>query len=197
MITGLYLAAGLGRRFGGDKLLHPIQGKPLFCYSLDQCLGSRLTDIRVLTGAPPSRLQDEIKKRYHGETRIKLVTNHDPARGMASSLRAGIRAVRGSCDGIMVLLADMPRVTAGIMDTLVEEFEKNPGIIIPECGGKLRHPRVIPEVLFEQFLQLGDGEKGATVIDRFRGMIVPVHTGNETNFIDIDSPDDVNSLDQI
>ena len=31
----IYLAAGSGRRFGGNKLLYPLEGRPLFSYGLE------------------------------------------------------------------------------------------------------------------------------------------------------------------
>ena len=31
----IYLAAGSGRRFGGNKLLYSLEGRPLFSYGLE------------------------------------------------------------------------------------------------------------------------------------------------------------------
>ena len=167
MIVGVYLAAGLSRRFGGDKLLHPLGGIPMFSHSLHHCLASSLPEIRIVIGPRPDKVEDIIRNHHPGDHRLTFAVNESPGRGMASSLRAGFRSLSGACEGAMVLLADMPLVTAEIIDTLIETFEKKDCIVIPECDGELRHPRIIPARLFDEFIQLKDNESGATVVDAF------------------------------
>ena len=197
MIAGLYLAAGSGRRFGSNKLLQPVGGQPLFSHGLHHCLKSQLTEIQVVIGPRPSGVENEIRKHHGVEPRLKFVVNNDPARGMVSSLRAGFRSVRDTRDGAMVLLADMPLVTADIIDALIESFEKTGGIVIPECDGILCHPRVIPARLFDDFIQLGDDESGAKIIEAHAGEIVRLRVGVASNYVDIDHPDDVISLEDL
>lgn len=194
MIAGLFLAAGLGRRFGSDKLLQPLGSMPLFSHGLHHCLASSMPDIRVIIGPRPSKIEDIIRGHHPGDPRISFVVNDDPGRGLASSLRVGFRSLRGVCDGAMVLLADMPLITAEIIDTLIESFEKSNGIVIPECDGELRHPRVIPARYFDEFIQLKDEETGARVIESHKAEIVPVNVGKPSNYVDIDHPDDLNSV---
>src|SRR5262245_12563818 len=43
---------------------------------------------------------------------VRLVHNPDYATGLASSLKAGIRALPSDCDGALILLGDMPRISA-------------------------------------------------------------------------------------
>jgi molybdenum cofactor cytidylyltransferase len=194
MIAALYLAAGLGRRFGGDKLLHEVGGMPLFSHGLHHCLASSLPDIRVVIGPRPSKIEDIIRGHHPDDPRISFVVNDDPSRGLVSSLRVGIRSLRGVCDGAMVVLADMPLVTGQIIDALIERFEKTNGIVIPESSGELRHPRVIPARYFDEIIQLSDGGSGADVIGAHADEIVRVHVGNPANYVDIDHPDDLQSV---
>jgi molybdenum cofactor cytidylyltransferase len=197
VIAGIYLAAGRGKRFGGDKLLHMVGGRPLFSYSLDTCLDSRLGIIIVVTGPRSSKLAKVMQKRYLQKTRIRFVENRDTASGLASSLKAGFLAVPWWATGAMVLLADMPRITTTIIDRLVKTHSETPGIVIPKCGGELRHPRLFPRQYFGEFLQLADDETGVSVIDSHSNEIVPVRVGEETNYIDIDTPDDLKWFDQV
>jgi molybdenum cofactor cytidylyltransferase len=200
VIAGIFLAAGEGRRFGGGKLLHPVAGIPLYYMGLSQAAASRLDEIRVVTGPETIDLERDIAERHFpgaaGETRIHVDHNRDASRGMMSSLKTGLAAVDGRCDAAMVLLADMPLITAIMINELIGVFEKNPSIVIPECAGRLRHPRVIPARLFPEFMELADDEKGTKIIDKYREKTVKVTVGNESNYIDIDTPGDLDTLEQ-
>jgi molybdenum cofactor cytidylyltransferase len=194
MIIGIFLAAGESRRFGSNKLLYEIGGEPLVCHGLNQCVASRLPEIRVVVGTNAPDVEAEIDRRFKNDLKIQIDRNEDPVRGMMSSLKTGLRQVDGRCDGAMVLLADMPLITAIMINDLIGAFEKHDAIVVPECGGELQHPRVIPKRLFPEFLELGDDQKGTTVIERHRGDIVRVSVGIELNYIDIDKPEDIDTL---
>jgi molybdenum cofactor cytidylyltransferase len=197
MIIGIFLAAGESRRFGSNKLLYEFGGKPLVCRGLSQCVASRLPEIRVVVGTNATDVEREIARCFKGELKVQIDRNENPARGMMSSLKTGLRSVAGRCDGVMVLLADMPRVTAIMINELIDAFERRAAIVIPECGGELRHPRVIPERLFPEFLELADDGKGTDIIERHRGEILRVPLGNESDYIDIDKPEDIENLENL
>jgi molybdenum cofactor cytidylyltransferase len=197
VIAGAYLAAGLGRRFGGDKLLREVAGVPLYHLSLSQAAASRLSEIVVVVGPGTARLEADIRGRCAGEAKIGVERNESAARGMMSSLKTGLRALEGRCDGAMVLLADMPLVTAIMIDCLIDAFAPGPSIVTAECGGELRHPRIIPARLFPEFLELADDEKGLEVIERHRDELVAVSVGSELNYIDIDTPEDLKALESL
>lgn len=196
MIAGVFLAAGEGRRFGGEKLLHEVAGVPLYSLALGQAAVSRLSQVMVVV-IPESELERDIQDRFADEAKVWVVRNPDPARGMTSSLKAGLRSVEGSCDGVAVLLADMPLVTAIMINELIDAFERRPSIVIPECGGELRHPRIIPARLFPEFMALPDDEKGATIIDKYGEEIVRVEAGSELNYMDVDTPEDLKALENL
>ncbi len=193
MITGILLAAGESKRFGGNKLLIEIEDLPLVCHSLGHCVASRLTEIHVVVGVDGSELEDQIARHFGGEPRIHIDRNEDPSRGMMSSLKTGLRSVLGRCDGAMVIHADMPLVTAAIINELISVFEREQTLVIPESGGRLQHPRIIPERMFGDFLELADDEKGAKVIKKYqdRDDVVRVSIGTDANYVDIDNPDDL------
>ncbi len=197
MIAGVYLAAGLATRFGGDKLLHEVAGMPLYWLGLSQASASRLAEVRVVVGPEAAGLERDIAKRFAGDTKIVVERNEGAARGMMSSVKLGLRAVAGRCDGAMVLLADMPLVTAIMINELIDAFARRPSIVIAECGGEPRHPRVIPARLFPEFLGLADDEKGTRIIESHKDDIVTVRVGSELNYIDVDTPEDLKALESL
>lgn len=194
MIAGVFLAAGRSRRFGADKLTHKIKGLPLIQHSLNVCLKSSLSRIYVVLGSGSETLAEIVTQSIDNEQKITIVWNENAERGMMSSLKRGILSLEPQVQGAMVILADMPFVTTGLVDLLASRFEDTNGIVIPQCDGVLYHPRVIPRRLFPEFLALGDGDRGSTVIDRFHGDIVRVKTGDRHTYVDIDAIEDLDSM---
>jgi CTP:molybdopterin cytidylyltransferase MocA len=88
----------------------------------------------------------------------------------------------------MVLLGDMPYVSADSIDRLIRAFERRPGFVIATVGGVPSHPRIIPGGRFDEFLAMDDGAKGQGVIEAagFTAVEVPVASGR-----DIDRPGDI------
>jgi molybdenum cofactor cytidylyltransferase len=197
VIAGLFLAAGTGSRFGGNKLLREVAGMPLYSLGLSQATASRLADVIVVVGPDADNLERDIQERFAGDAKIRVERNANAARGMMTSLKKGLQVIGDQYEGAAVLLADMPLVTAIMIDALIDAFARRPSIVIPECGGELRHPRVIPARLFPEFLGLADGEKGIKIIEKYKVEIVRVPVGSELNYIDIDTPEDLKALENL
>lgn len=193
MIAGVFLAAGLGERFGSNKLLYEIQGRPLVYYSLRSCIESSLPRIYVVVGAGDPSVPGVAERYFPGSDKLSFVENETPHRGMMSSLKLGIVAARES-DGVLVCLADMPRINPGIINAVLGAFEKGK-IILPVCDGLPRHPRILPREIFPDFLRLEDDEKGASVLERFEEKIIRLRVGAAGDYTDVDSTSDLEKLD--
>lgn len=71
---------------------------------------------------------------------VEIAINEEPWRGMASSLRAGLRAFDVS-EPFGVLLADMPAMTASTLACTEALFEGNVDVAFPvDAGGQSGHP---------------------------------------------------------
>lgn len=194
MIAGVLLAAGKGRRFGSDKLLHTFRGKPLFYHSLRHALDSRLSAVHIVVGPQSARLERAMARYFPGEGRLRIVRNRHASRGQMSSVKAGLRSLDPSTEGAMILLGDMPFVVPEIIDALLDAAASGEILVVPECGGILRHPRIIPRVYFGEFYELGDDGKGQAVFERMREKSVMVSVGTSADYRDIDFPGDIGSL---
>lgn len=190
MISGILLAAGKGRRFGSQKLLEPLGGRPLVCRTVGVCLESRLDDIVVVT-ASDGAVAAEVRARFPGAPRLSYAVNRSPERGLVSTLKTGLAALGADVEAAMVIHADMPMVPPNLIDDLVIEYAWHGGIVIPECRGQWRHPRIIPRGLFDDFIALDDGEKGTVVIERYRADVTTLPVEDPVTFLDIDVPADV------
>jgi CTP:molybdopterin cytidylyltransferase MocA len=126
-VAGLILAAGLGRRFGGAKLVARLRGRPLVSYALDVAGRGRaaglLSDLRIVVGPG-----DEVVTRLARDAGAEPLVNPAPANGLSSSLRLGLGALHAGA--ALVLLADQPLVRLDVVAVLVAAWHERLGLLI-------------------------------------------------------------------
>ena len=133
-IAAIVLAAGRSTRMGAaNKLLADVGGKPMVRRVVEAALASAAAagaggDRPSGGGACGRRWPDSRSCSSH---------NPDYAIGLSSSLKAGIGAVPASGDGALVLLGDMPQITAAHLDRLIAAFAAGRAqrIIVPTHEG--------------------------------------------------------------
>jgi molybdenum cofactor cytidylyltransferase/nicotine blue oxidoreductase len=113
-VAGLVLAAGGGRRYGMPKALVERDGELLVERAL-RTARAVCAPVVVVLGAAA----EEVRRRADlaGAT---VVVNDEWESGMASSLRAGLTALPGDVDAVLVLLVDMPGMTPDALARLAE-----------------------------------------------------------------------------
>jgi molybdenum cofactor cytidylyltransferase len=115
--VAVILAAGAGTRFGGGKLLAELDGMPVIAHVLRAARAAPVGEIVVVVPPAAGRLDEVVAA--HG---AKSTVNPDPSRGIASSLRAGLAALRAAAPGApsaLILLGDQPRVRADVIRALL------------------------------------------------------------------------------
>ena len=139
MSAGLVLAAGEGRRFGGPKQLARLDGRPLVEHALAALAG--LDRVVVVLGAHAADV-----RRDADLGAAEVVVCDDWAEGMSASLRAGLEALRGE-EEVVIVLADQPFITAAV----VERVRAVPGPAARAVyGGEPGHPVVVRAPLLER-----------------------------------------------
>ena len=187
-VAALVLAAGRASRMNGShKLLAAFDGEALVRRSTEAALEASPARVLVVTG----HRADEIEAELAGLT-VDIVRNPDHAQGMSTSLRAGISALGPNCDGVVVMLADMPHVTGADVRRLLDAFAAAGGhaIVRAVSGGKRGNPVVLPRATFAAVLQLA-GDVGARHIVESSGLdVVDVEIGAAAH-VDVDTPEAV------
>lgn len=187
-VAALVLAAGRASRMNGShKLLAAFEGEALVRRSTEAALAAKPARVLVVTG----HRAEEIEAELVG-LRVDIVRNPDHAQGMSTSLRAGVSALGRGCDGIVVMLADMPHVTGGDVRLLLDAFAAAGGqaIVRAVSGGKRGNPVVLPRATFAAVMQL-EGDVGARHIVESAGLdVVDVEIG-EAAHVDVDTPEAV------
>jgi molybdenum cofactor cytidylyltransferase len=184
-VAAIVLAAGRSTRMGHqNKLLADIGGKPMVRRVVETALASVARPVLVVTG----HQADAVATALAG-CDAALVPNPDYATGLASSLKAGVRAVPSACDGALILLGDMPRIEPGHIETLIEAFAAAPdAIVVPVHEGRQGNPVLWPRSTFPELLQL-DGDAGAKrLIVSHPDSVLEVHIESAAIFADADTP---------
>ena len=183
----IVLAAGRSTRMGAaNKLLADVGGKAMVRRVVEAALASVAAPVLVVTG----HQAEDVRVALVG-LEAAFVHNPDYALGLSSSLKVGIAAVPEAADGALVLLGDMPQVTAAHLDLLMAAFADHRGeaIVVPTHAGKRGNPVLWPRACFAQMLRL-EGDAGAkrllaTHSDRVR----EVDLGTDAIFADVDTPE--------
>jgi molybdenum cofactor cytidylyltransferase len=190
VVAALVLAAGTSSRMGaGNKLLAEVDGVPLVLRAVNAALASRAASVTVVLGHQADAVEAALAGR-----KVNLVRNTDYAKGMSTSLRHGIAALPQDAQAVVVLLADMPRITAAHVDALIEAFAGASAVIVPTKAGRRGNPILWPRRHFAA-MQAVSGDKGARgLLEQFAGEVVAVEMEGEAIFADVDTPDDLAGL---
>jgi molybdenum cofactor cytidylyltransferase len=190
-VAALVLAAGQSSRMGGtNKLLAEVDGVPMLVRAVNAALASKAASVTVVLGHEAEKAEALLAGR-----RVILVRNPDYAQGMSTSLRAGIRALPPEAEAAVVLLADMPRVSAVQVDRLIDAFEAGrPSIVVPQRNGRRGNPILWPHEFFTR-MQAVSGDKGARgLLEEHPQCIRSVEMDDDAIHADVDTPDNLQAL---
>lgn len=140
-------AAGSAERFGGRKLLTPIDGEPLLDHTIDTLLEGGAAEVIVVVGRE-ARAELERDVNAMLDPRVRAVENPDPSRGMFSSIQEGVAQAQG--DAILVMPGDMPFVSPQTVRAVLEAYARKPAIVSPRYRGKRGHPVALPASLRDE-----------------------------------------------
>src|SRR5579871_308756 len=186
-IAAIVLAAGRSTRMGGaNKLLAEINGRPLVRIAAEGAFASQARPVIVVTGHQRERVEAALKGLD-----VRLAHNPEFAKGLSTSLKAGIAEVPPDVDGAIVCLGDMPQVSAQLIDLLLAAFDPEKGalVVVPTINGKRGNPVVWSRRFFPELTAL-DGDIGARhLIASYPEAVTEVPLAGNAALIDVDTPD--------
>jgi len=181
-------AAGSAERFGGKKLLTPIDGEPLLDHTIDALLDGGVAEVIVVVGKD-ARAELERDVNAMLDPRVRAVENPDPARGMFSSIQEGVAQAQG--DAILIMPGDMPFVSPETVRAVIAAYEKKPAIISPRYRGKRGHPVALPAFLRDEIRAAAPGATLHDVIHAHSDIRIDVDVEDPGINRDIDKPEDL------
>lgn len=190
MIAAIVLAAGASRRFGSQKLLAGLRGKPVVRWSVEHVLEAQPDEVIVVVGNEGEAVCAALEGLA-----VRTVRNARWAEGIGSSLRVGIDAAGTDADSVMIVLGDQPGVEARVIASLLNAHaEGSKAIVVPSYRGERGHPVIFAASLFPELLEI-DGDRGARdVIARDRGRVTVVDFDAPLPR-DVDTVEELRSLD--
>lgn len=169
---------------GINKLYLPLQGKPLGNLALQAALSSNLSDIIVVTNEPAWMLRRMCCENVH------ILSCPNAYRGQAYSLRCGVeKAKRMNVDGVVVLLADQPFVTAEFINKTIDCYEQNENIhfVAANYQGIKQPPVLFTKKVFPLFQALKGDEGARTVFKHPNVNGISLLSEDDEMFLDIDT----------
>lgn len=188
MLYSLILAAGESARFGAPKQLARVGGVPLLRLVANRAAEVTGAAVTIVLGARSAELIPAL-----GRSTATIVINRDWREGIASSIRAGVARLPGSCSGVLLLLADQAAVTAAELARIADVWRRAPRrIVAAQYAGVTGIPAIFPRTDFAALRELR-GDRGARALlrqrsDRVIGLPLP------SAAIDIDTPADLAGL---
>jgi molybdenum cofactor cytidylyltransferase len=170
VIAAIVLAAGASRRFGSQKLLAPLHGKPIVRWAVENVLVARPDEVIVVLGREGAAVRDALSGLP-----VRFVVNERWADGMSASLSAGISALPAETDAALIALGDQPGVDASIIAGLINAYaEGGRAIVAPSYRGERGNPVIFSSEIFPELLEVR-GDRGAREViarDASRVMLV-------------------------
>jgi molybdenum cofactor cytidylyltransferase len=186
MICAIVLAAGRSERMGTQKLLLPLEGKPLIGVIVDELLSSPVQRVLVVVGRDAERIQTALADRA-----VTFVNNAEVNGDMLSSVRCGLRALPAGCAAVMVALGDQPGITQNLVKELIVAYEKaDGGIVLPAYQNRRGHPVLFAVKYRDEILMNFDGEGLHGLLDAHADEIVRVDAKTSKALADLDTPED-------
>jgi CTP:molybdopterin cytidylyltransferase MocA len=185
-VGGIVLAAGKSSRMpGSQKLLLDIDGVPMVRHVYEAASEGGCHQTVVVYA------EDDVRRAVDGVA--ELVFNARAATGMASSVQAGLKAMRPEIEAAVILLGDQPLVGGRTIATLLRAWRREgsrPAVAVAQGddNGGWAPPVVLSRELWGELLKL-KGDAGARQVLHGRPElldIVPAPGRPD----DIDTPDD-------
>lgn len=187
-IVGLLLAAGHGRRFGGDKLLQPLADGTPVAVAAAQALKAACADsIAVLRPE-----QDALAALLEAEG-LRVVRCAAARSGMGYSLAAGVAASRDA-RGWLVALADMPCIRVATLQAVAELIGGGAALAAPSYAGRRGHPVGFAARWRDALLALEGDEGARAILEQSRFLLHVLETDDPGVLQDVDSPADLAAL---
>jgi len=191
MITAILLAAGQSKRlFNQNKLIKNYKGKPLINHAVQSIIKSKIEKLIIVLGFEYLK----VKKKINKNKKIKFVINHNYTRGIASSIKCGLKKISNKSYGFIIVQADMPKISKNILNKLYKEIKTNKKeIFVPRKNNKIGNPIGFKLSMVNQLKKISGNRGAKFIIKRNKSKIKYIRTKSLGIFRDIDLNKDFNS----
>ena len=189
MVYMIYLAAGLSSRYGSNKLLDTIDGKPMYRHLLDI--------LTVMKEEEPHRYElivvtayDEIEEAVKGLP-LKVVRNNHQELGASHSIKLGLEACGeiGQHDHVMFAVADQPYVQEDELFGFIHMYKRSyKGIGCLSYEGVMGNPVIFQGKFVPELMALSGDVGGKMVVKAHPQEVFLYEAESEKSLQDLDVP---------
>lgn len=187
-IVGILLAGGHSRRFGSNKLLHPLVDGQAVAVAAARHLLAAIPDSVAIVRQEVLVLGDQLQAFG---MRVTYCTEEQQE--MGDSLSAAIRYASAdrAVDGFVIALADMPYIAPQTIRAVADALAAGAQIVVPMYQGQRGHP-VGFAATFREALKNLQGDEGArAIVQQHQARVVKVEVDDAGILRDIDTPADL------
>ncbi len=181
----IYLASGSSRRFGSNKLLYALNGKPMFLYGLETLkrAAEMTPDCDLTVVSCYEAIRDAAASMD-----IRTVDSPDSEKGISHTIRAGIAALGdlNDQDYLLFAVADQPYLSQTSVRRLLDLAETGVACGSLCFGDRPGNPTLFSASLIPELLALEGDTGGRAVLRR-----------HKTRFVQADSPMELEDIDRI
>ena len=191
MIKVILLAAGLSKRMKSEnKLIKLYKNKPLINYSLNVLKKSKANKIIIVLG----HQFKEVKKIIKKNKKIIFTYNKNYKKGMASSIKVGLKKVSKNDDGFIVAQSDMPFVKLSDINKICRSIQTKKFLVHAlKYKNRLGNPIGFDISLIKKFKNI-KGQFGAKfMVKRLKNRTNLINTSSLKSFKDFDKVSDFRS----
>ncbi len=187
-IGAVVLAAGGSSRLGEPKQLLQFRGETLVHRAVSAATDAKCAPIIVVVGDSGPAIWQELQG-----TSAVVVENADWARGLGTSIRAGVQQLSDSTEAAVILTCDQPLVDSAVIAELMQtQKETGKPIVASNYANTLGIPAIFDQSLFHALLDLPDDSGAKSIITGRREDVASIFF--EDGAIDIDTPEDFRRL---
>ena len=181
------MASGLGKRFGGNKLMADFHGKPMIQRALDAT--ENLFTKRVVV------TRHESVAALCREQKLDVVLHDLPHRN--DTVRLGLEAL-GDLDACLFLPGDQPLLRRETVAKLLQNWAEHPNCMIrPIHEDTEGSPVLFPAWIFPELKDLPVGKGGGVVIQNHPHDMIRVSVSDPFELADADTPETLELLQQL
>jgi molybdenum cofactor cytidylyltransferase len=197
-IVGILLAGGHSRRFGSNKLLHPLADGQAVAVAAGRHLLAAIPDSVAIVRPEALLSEDQAPsdQRLVDQLRalgMRVIVCTEDQQEMGDSLSAAIRYATADreVDGFVIALADMPYIAPQTIRAVADALAAGAQIVVPIYQGQRGHP-VGFAATFREALENLRGDEGArTIIQQHQDSVVRIEVDDAGILRDIDTPADL------
>ena len=183
----IIMASGVGKRFGGNKLMADFSGNPLISHIIHTVKNTSITNCVVVT-----RHSDvaNLCKKYNMEVLLHNMSLRNDV------IRLGLAFFADtSLDGYMFCPADQPLLTAQSIEKLILSFCQQPEKIHRLCfQEEPGSPVIFPAKFLKELYALPEGKGGGYLTRQHADEVIYVPVSQHYELKDIDTMKDLDSL---